>query len=36
MAIHVKYQENEAVVGIPDGKVIEGEIPANKMKLVQA
>jgi hypothetical protein len=34
--IHVKYQENEAVFGIPDGKVIEGEIPANKMKLVQA
>jgi len=34
--IHIKYQEYEAVVGIPDGKVLEGEIPANKMKLVQA
>ena len=34
--IHVKYQEHEAVVAIPDGEVLEGEIPRNKMKLVQA
>lgn len=34
--IHVKYQEHEAVVAIPDGEVIEGGIPRNKMKLVQA
>lgn len=34
--IHVKYAEEEAVVSIPDGKVIEGSIRANKMKLVRA
>lgn len=34
--IHIKYQEKEAVVSIPDGENIEGEIPINKMKLVQA
>jgi hypothetical protein len=34
--IHVKYQEYEAVVAIPDGEVLEGKIPRNKMKLVQA
>lgn len=34
--IHIKYQENEAVVSISDGEILEGEIPSNKMKLVQA
>lgn len=34
--IHVKYQEHEAVVAIPDGEVLGGGIPRNKMKLVQA
>lgn len=34
--IHVKYQGEEAVVGIPDGEVIEGGIQKNRMKLVQA
>ncbi len=34
--IHAKYQEHEAVVAIPDGEVLEGGIPRNKMKLVQA
>jgi hypothetical protein len=34
--IHITYQENEAVVSIPDGVVIEGSLPQNKMKLVQA
>lgn len=34
--IHVKYGEEEAVVSIPEGGVIEGSIRANKMKLVQA
>ena len=34
--IHVKYQENEAVVAIPEGDVLEGSIPISKMKLVQA
>ena len=34
--IHVKYQDLEAVISIPDGNLLEGEIPSNKMKLVQA
>ena len=34
--IHVRYQEHEVVVSIPDGTVLEGSIPANKMKLLQA
>jgi len=34
--IHIKYQEKEAVVSIPEGEYLEGEIPTNKMKLVQA
>jgi len=34
--IHVKYQENEVIVSIPDGRVLDGAIPASKMKLLQA
>jgi hypothetical protein len=34
--IHVKYQDQEAVISIPDGTLLEGELKANKMKLVQA
>ena len=34
--IHVAYQGQEAVISIPDGELIEGEIKANKMKLIQA
>ena len=34
--IHVQYGEEEAVVTIPAGNVIEGSISANKLKLVQA
>ncbi|MBU2445096.1 MAG: DUF4160 domain-containing protein [Bacteroidetes bacterium] len=34
--IHVKYQEQEAVVKIPDGEILEGEMKPNKMKLVLA
>jgi len=34
--IHVKYQEDEVVVSIPDGGVLEGNIPNPKMKLLQA
>jgi len=34
--IHVKYQNNEVVISIPDGNILEGEIPKSKMKLVQA
>ena len=34
--IHVKYQKQEAVIAIPNGNLLEGSIPPNKMKLVQA
>ncbi len=34
--IHVKYQENEGVFSIPDGNLLEGAIPNNKLKLVHA
>ena len=34
--IHVKYQEHEVVVSIPDGAVLDGSIPKPKMKLLQA
>ncbi len=34
--IHVKYQEHEVVLGIPEGDILEGSIPRTKMKLVWA
>ncbi len=34
--IHVKYQDNEAVVSLPNGDVLEGSLPPSKMKLVAA
>ena len=34
--IHVKYQEQEVTLSIPDGNVLAGELKRNKMKLVQA
>ena len=34
--VHVKYQEHEAVLGIPDGDLLEGFLPSNKLKLVTA
>ena len=34
--IHVKSQDHEAVIGIPEGDVLEGTLPKSKMKLVQA
>jgi Domain of unknown function (DUF4160) len=34
--IHVKYQENEAVVQIPNGEVVDGTLPPGKFKIVQA
>jgi hypothetical protein len=34
--IHVRYQKDEVIVAIPDGEVLEGSIPSNKMKLLQA
>ena len=34
--IHAKYQEYEAVVSIPEGQILDGELPQSKMKLLQA
>ena len=34
--IHVRYSDEEAVISIPDGEMIEGLIRANKLKLLQA
>jgi hypothetical protein len=34
--IHVKYQEFEVIVNFLSGEILEGEIPQNKMKLLQA
>ena len=34
--IHVKYQNDEAVFSITDGTLIEGKLPKNKIKLVEA
>ncbi len=34
--IHIQYGEQEAVISIPDGDVIEGLISTSKLKLVQA
>ena len=34
--IHVTYQEAEAVLALPEGEILEGSLPGNKMKLLQA
>ncbi len=34
--IHVYYQDQSAIVAIPSGEVLDGEIPSKKLKLVQA
>ncbi|MCX7069353.1 MAG: DUF4160 domain-containing protein [Methylococcales bacterium] len=34
--IHVKYQDDEVIVAIPEGDILEGSIPKAKMKLLQA
>lgn len=34
--IHVRYQNNEAVISIPQGKLLEGKLPLSKMRLVLA
>jgi hypothetical protein len=34
--LHVEYQGQKAVISIPDGSLLEGGIPAKKMRLVQA
>jgi hypothetical protein len=34
--IHVRYQEQEAVISIPDGALLEGELKSSRMKLLLA
>jgi len=34
--IHARYQGVEVVVSIPEGAVLEGNLPNSKMKLLQA
>ena len=34
--IHVKYGELEAVYKIPDGDLLDGQLPVNKEKLIKA
>ncbi len=34
--IHAKYQDEEAIISIPDGEIMEGKLPQNKFKLIQA
>jgi len=34
--IHAQYAEHEAIIGIDDGAILEGDLPKSKMKLVQA
>lgn len=34
--IHVKYQDREAVISIPNGELLDGELPPAKMRLVLA
>lgn len=34
--IHVKYQGQEAIIAIPNGEMLEGELKASRLKLIQA
>ena len=34
--IHVRYQEQEAVLAIVNGELLDGELKPNKLRLVQA
>jgi len=34
--IHVRYGDEEAVISVPDGRLIEGSLRSAKMKLVTA
>ena len=34
--IHVKFQDEEAIFRIPDGKLLAGSLPSAKIKLVNA
>lgn len=34
--LHVEYQGVEAVVSIPDGMILQGDLPSKKLRLLQA
>lgn len=34
--VHVRYQDDEAVISIPDGELLDGALPPGKMKMVLA
>jgi hypothetical protein len=34
--IHVKYQDQEIVIAIPNGEILEGKLKANRLKLLLA
>ena len=34
--LHVEYQDKQSVILIPDGNLLEGDLPAKKLRLVQA
>jgi hypothetical protein len=34
--LHVEYQSKEAVVSLPDGELLEGDLPVKKLRLLQA
>ncbi len=34
--LHVEYQGQQAIVSIPEGNLLEGGLPAKKLRLIQA
>ena len=34
--VHARYQDDEAVLSIPEGELLEGGLPPGKLRLVQA
>jgi len=34
--LHVEYQGQKAVISIPDGNLLGGDLPAKKLRMVQA
>jgi hypothetical protein len=34
--IHARYQEDEVVIALPNDEILEGSLPGNKIRLVQA
>ena len=34
--LHVEYQGQQAVISIPQGNLLEGDLPAKKLRLLQA